>query len=47
MTKRTRQKHPAGFKAKEALAAIKGEKSLAEPAKLCDVNFLKITAWRA
>ena len=30
MTKRTRRKHTPGFKAKVALAAIKGEKTLAE-----------------
>jgi transposase-like protein len=30
MTKRTRRKHTPGFKAKVALAAIKGERTLAE-----------------
>ena len=36
MTKRTRRTHSPGFKAKVALAAIKGEKTLAELAKLFD-----------
>ena len=34
MTKRTRRTHSPGFKAKVALAAIKGEKTRAELAKL-------------
>ena len=38
MTKRTRRTHSPGFKAKVALAAIKGEKTLAELAKLFDVH---------
>jgi transposase-like protein len=36
MTKRTRRTHSPGFKAKVALAAIKGEKTLAELAKLIE-----------
>ena len=36
MTKRTRQTHSLGFKAKVALAAIEGESTLAEIAKLFD-----------
>ncbi len=36
MTKRTRRTHSASFKAKVALAAIKGEKTLTELAKLFD-----------
>jgi hypothetical protein len=37
MTKRTRRNHSPAFKAKVALAAIKGEKTLAELAQLHDI----------
>jgi len=47
MTKRTRRTHSPGFKAKVALAAIKGEKTLAELAKLFDMHPHQITAWKA
>ncbi len=46
MTKRTRRTHSPGFKAKVALAAIKGEKTLAELHKLFDVHPHQITAWK-
>ncbi len=38
MTKQTRRTHSPVFKAKVALAAIKGEKTLANLAKLFDVQ---------
>jgi transposase-like protein len=37
MTKRARRNHTSAFKAKVALAAIKGEKTLAELAQQFDV----------
>ena len=36
MTKRTRRNHTPGFKAKVALAAMKGDKTLTELAQLFD-----------
>ena len=47
MTKRTRRSQRPGFKAKVGLAAIKGEKTLAELAKLFDVHPHQITACEA
>ena len=38
MTKRTRRNHSPAFKAKVALAAVKGEKTLAELAQQFDVQ---------
>src|ERR1700738_1892748 len=39
--------HSPGFKAKVALAAIKGEKTLTELAQLHDVHTTQIAAWKA
>ncbi len=47
MTKRTRRNHSSGFKAKVALAAVKGEKTVAELAQQYDVHPSQITVWRA
>src|SRR5271155_3689975 len=47
MTKRMRRNHAPAFKAKVALTAIKGEKTLAELAQLFDVHPNQITAWKA
>ena len=47
MTRRPRRNHTPAFKAKVALAAIKGEKTLADLAQLFDVHPNQITAWKA
>jgi transposase-like protein len=46
MTKRVRRTHAPAFKAKVALAAIKGEKTLAELTQQYDVHPNQITAWK-
>ena len=47
MTKRTRRNHSPAFKAKVTLAAVKGEKTLAELAQQFDVHPNQITTWRS
>ncbi len=46
MSRRPRRNHSPAFKAKVALAAVKGEKTLAELAQLYDVHPNQITTWR-
>jgi transposase len=47
MSKRPRRNHSPTFKAKVALAAIRGEKTLAELAQEFDVHPNQISDWRS
>ena len=47
MSKRPRRNHNPAFKAKVALAAVRGEKTLAELAQQFDVHVDQITTWKA
>src|SRR5208283_4224489 len=46
MSRRPRRNHTPVFKSKVALAAIKGDKTLAELAQLFDVHPNQITQWK-
>src|SRR3954465_4088670 len=47
MTRRPRRNHTPAFKAKVALAAVKGEKTLAELAQQFDIHPNQIAQWKA
>ncbi|QAY97208.1 IS3 family transposase [Methylovirgula ligni] len=47
MAKRARRNHTPAFKAKVALAALKGDKTLADLAQHFDVHVNQITSWKA
>jgi transposase len=46
MTKRTRRNHSPAFKAKVALAAIKGERTIAQLSDQFDIHVSQITTWK-
>jgi transposase len=47
MNRRPRRNHTPAFKAKVALAAIKGDRTLAQLAEQFDVHPNQITSWKA
>jgi hypothetical protein len=47
MARRPRRNHTPAFRAKVALAALKGEKTQTELAQIFDVHPNQITAWKA
>jgi transposase len=47
MSKRPRRNHTPAFKAKVALAAIKGDRTLAQLAEQFDVPPNQVTSWKA
>ena len=47
MSKRTRRNHALAFKVQVALAALKGEKTLAELAQQFDVHPNQTVTWKA
>ena len=47
MSRRRRRNHSAAFKAKVAIAAIKGERTIAQIAEQFDVHPNQVTTWKA
>jgi transposase-like protein len=47
MSRRARRNHAPGFKAKVALAAVKGDRTLAQLAEQFDVHPNQVTSWKA
>src|SRR5262245_60224775 len=47
MKRRPRRNHSAAFKAKVAIAAIKGDQTIAEIAEQYDVHTNQVTTWKA
>ena len=47
MSRRKRRNHSPAFKAQVALAALKGDKTLAELAQHFDIHPNQITDWKA
>ena len=47
MSRRPRRNHTPGFKAKVALAAIKGDRTITQLAEHFDVHPNQITTWKA
>ena len=47
MTKRKRRNHTPAFKAKVAIAAIKGDRTLAQLSEYFDIHVNQITQWKA
>lgn len=47
MSRRPRRTHSAAFKAKVALAAIRGEETLAELAEQFDIHANQVTQWKS
>ena len=47
MSRRPRRNHSAAFKAKVAIAAIKGDRTIVQIAEQFDVHPNQVTAWKA
>lgn len=47
MTRRPRRNHSPAFKAKVAIAAIKGDRTIAQIAEQFDIHPNQVTAWKA